>query len=145
MPYELQVIGGADRVLYINRYPKGTEVPHFTLSRHLQEQAVRKGWTVAMVRDILENPGCTYDSFSRDNNGVKQPVICRKCKQQQKKWTGETKDSDGNVVKLCVTVFTCCGLATTVWADQQETELRPDQKAQGRKGYIGKDGLWRRG
>lgn len=109
----------------------------FRITRHLREQAINKGINMDTVQAVLDAPSITYPSFVKEN-GQRVPMLCRSCGQQQEKWTGEAFGQ-----KVCVTVFPCCGVATTVWFDQIETAVRPDQRAAGLKGYVGKDGRWR--
>lgn len=108
------------------------------LGTHVHDQAARKGIGVDVVRAVLANPAITYKSFVKDDNGNRVPRMCNKHGVQQEKWTGEYKGT-----KVCVCVFTCCQKAVTVWFDQIETEIRPDQRRKGVKGYHGKDGKWR--
>lgn len=111
-----------------------------TLTSHLIKQADSKGIALDLIREVLANPTLTYGSFQKDASGNRVPYTCRKCGKQQEKWTGVARGT-----KLCVVVNPCCGEAVTVWFDQIETALRPDQKAKGVKGYVGRDGFYRRG
>ena len=73
-------------------------------------------------------------------DGSKQPYVCKKCGLAQKKYTGTAGGKS-----LCVVVNECCGIAITVWLDQVETAIRPDQKAKGVTGYRDRRGHWHRG
>jgi hypothetical protein len=96
------------------------------LHAHLLEQADRKGISVEAIREVLASPSTTYDSYKREN-GQRVPRICNRHGVQQRKFVGTA--SDGTA--LCIAVNTCCRLAITVFADQVETPLRPDQIAKG--------------
>lgn len=110
---------------------------NFRMTRHLCEQAARKGINMEAIKAILKAPSITYPSFIKQN-GKRVPMLCRSCGKQQEKWTGEAFGQ-----KVCVTVFPCCGVATTAWFDQIDTEVRADQRAAGLTGYVGRDGKWR--
>lgn len=112
--------------------------PEFRVTRHLQEQAARKGISMEAVMTVLKHPLITYASFVKDERNKRVPMLCRSCGEQQQKWTGV---ADGQ--RVCVTVFPCCGVATTVWLDQVETAVRDDQRQAGVTGYVGRDGRWR--
>lgn len=112
-----------------------TPTPH----PHLIKQANNKGISMEAVLAVLRNPGITYPSFERDAQNRRVPRLCRTCGVQQEKWTGEHKGE-----KIAIAVYTCCGKAITVWADQVETALRPDQIAKGVTQYRGRDGNWRK-
>lgn len=104
---------------------------------HLNEQAARKNIGLNIVRSVLANPAITYKSFTK-KNGVRTPDCCNKCGIQKEKWCGEAFGR-----KVCIVVAVCCRKAITVWEDQVETEVRPDQRAKGVTGYTGRDGRWR--
>lgn len=112
--------------------------PEFRVTRHLREQAASKGIAIETVLSVLRHPLITYPSFVKDERNQRVPMLCRSCGAQQQKWTGVA-----NGQKVCVTVFPCCGVATTVWFDQIETEVRADQRQAGLTGYVGMDGRWR--
>jgi hypothetical protein len=105
------------------------------LHPHLIKQANEKNIPLNAIHAVLARPGITYQSFSK-RNGVRQPNLCR-CGKQQEKWTGEAFGH-----KIVVAVNVCCNLAITVFADQVETEVRPDQRAKGVTGYVGRNGQW---
>lgn len=109
------------------------------LSKHLQEKAERNGVALSLIWEIVNHPGLTYDSYKTEGK-VKVRRNCR-CGTQQQKWTGVASNGQA----FCVAVNACCGIATTYWVDQVETELRPDQIEKGITGYNGKDGKWREG
>jgi len=111
------------------------------LSKHLQEKAERNGVALSLIWEIVNSPENTYDSFTKDAKNNKVARICRRHNEQQRKWTGTTASGQ----KFCVAVNVCCGEAVTYFDDQVETPLRPDQKAAGQTGYVGKDGKWREG
>lgn len=104
-----------------------------TISKHAREQAAAKNLALALVWEVALNPENTYGSYRKDNDGNRQPYICRRCRTEQQKWTGTASDG----TKLCLAVNTCCGEVVTVWLDQVETALRDDQKAKGVTGYAG--------
>jgi hypothetical protein len=107
---------------------------------HLISQARDKGIDIAVIDEVLANPAITYKSFTKDRaTGQRVPVLCRECGTQQDKWTGTASDG----TKVCIAVNACCGLAVTVFLDQVETAIRPDQRAKGVTGYRGRDGQWR--
>lgn len=109
-----------------------------TRTNHLNQQALRKGISLAAIDAILREPGCCYPSFRKDDNGRRYAPVCDKHGVQQQKWTGEAFGQ-----KLCIVVYPCCQKAITVWQDQVETEIRPDQKKNGITRYKGRDGRWR--
>lgn len=113
-------------------------MPQYRLTPHLREKAAREGVPLSLIWEIIHNPELSYDSFTGQGK-QRRPRTCKKCGQQQKKWTGTTSDGQ----KFCVAINVCCGDAITYWPDQTETELRPDQKAAGVTGYRGRDGKWR--
>jgi len=108
------------------------------LTNHIVKAANLKGISLAAVQAVLRSPGLVYKSFSKDNNGKRIARMCDIHNVQQEKWTGEFAGE-----KVCVVVYPCCQKAITCWKDQVETEIRPDQKAQGVKRYQGRDGQWR--
>lgn len=107
------------------------------LTDHIRKQAAEKGIPVSAIHAILANPGLTYGSFERVD-GQRRPRCCRVHGVQQQKWTGEAEGK-----KLCLVVNVCCQQAITVWLDQVETEIRPDQRAKGVMGYKNRKGEWR--
>lgn len=111
---------------------------NITPHTHLLDQAREKGIAMEAVVAVLRNPDLTYPSFVKDARGQRVPRACRTCGQQGQTWTGSH-----NGQKIAMSVYPCCRKAITVWFDQIETAIRPDQKAKGVKGYIGRDGRWR--
>jgi hypothetical protein len=111
------------------------------LNKHLQEKAAREGVALSLIWEIVQNPGLTYGSFTKNDRGQRIERSCRRHGKQQEKWTGVASNGQA----FCVAVNDCCGEAITYWLDQVETPLRADQKASGRTGYVGKDGKWRNG
>jgi len=109
-----------------------------TPTNHLIAQAANKGIALAAIEAVLKAPGIKYPSFRKDAQGKRFAPLCDKHNEQQQKWTGEALGE-----KVCVVVYPCCQKAITVWKDQVETAIRPDQKAQGVKAYKGRDGKWR--
>lgn len=109
----------------------------FTLTPHLREQATAKGIGLNIIEQVLAAPAITYKSYKRTPQG-KVPYTCRKCGAHQEKWTGKVGGT-----AICLVVNACCGDVITVWHDGQDTELRPDQRANGVT-YIGRDGKVRR-
>jgi hypothetical protein len=111
------------------------------LSKHLQEKAAANGVALSLIWEIVNDPGLTYSSFTTEKVNGKEVKVRRNCRcgQQQEKWTGVASNGQA----FCVAVNVCCGVATTYWPDQVETELRPDQKAAGVTRYRGADGKWR--
>lgn len=108
-----------------------------TLHPHLIEQATTKGIALDAIAEILAAPALTYGSFHKVN-GQRVPYMCNRHNKPQEKWTGEARG-----LKLCVAVNPCCQTAITVWLDQVETALRPDQLRNGTTAYKGKNGGWR--
>lgn len=109
-----------------------------TLTNHLIQQATVKGIALDIIREVLAHPTLTYGSFHKDASGNRVPYTCRRCGTPQEKWTGEARGT-----KVCVVVNPCCAEAVTVWLDQVDTAIRPDQRANGVTGYRGRDGRWR--
>jgi hypothetical protein len=109
------------------------------LTNHIRNQAAEKAIPISAIHEVLANPGLTYGSFERVD-GKRQPRCCRIHGVQQEKWTGEVEG-----LKLCLVVNTCCQQAITVWLDQVETPIRPDQAAKGIVGYKNRKGEWRQG
>lgn len=109
-----------------------------TPSDHLIAQARAKGISLAAIEAVLKAPGLIYKSFRKDANGKRYAPLCKRHNVQQEKWCGEALGQ-----KVCIVVYPCCGEAVTVWVDQIETEIRPDQRKAGVKGYTGRDGKWR--
>lgn len=107
------------------------------ITKHLQDQATRKGINIQAIQAILDAPGCTYPSFTV-TNGKREARMCAHHGVQQQKWTGQAFGQ-----KVCVCVYTCCSKAVTAWFDQVETDLRDDQRKAGVTGYRGRDGKWR--
>lgn len=108
-----------------------------TAHPHLIQQAARKRIPMAVVQEVLRHPGLVYKAFVK-KDGKRVPRLCQHHGVQQQTWTGEH-----NGVKIALAVYTCCQKAITVWQDQVETEVRPDQKKNGVTGYYGRDGKWR--
>lgn len=106
---------------------------------HLANQAALKNIPMAAVMEILQNPGIKYGSTIKNERGQRVPRCCQKHGVQQQTWTGEAHG-----YKLALAVYTCCDLAITLWLDQQETALRPDQIAKGVTKYRGRNGEWRK-
>ena len=104
-------------------------MPQVRITRHCQEQAAAKGIELRTVCAVLDQPAVTYDSAKHS---------CRHHNLPQQRWTGMA-----NGQRVCVAVNPCCNVAVTVWLDQVETEILPDQRAQGVRRYKGKDGKWR--
>lgn len=102
---------------------------NITITRHCEQQAQNKGILLATLAEVLASPALTYDSNKH---------ACKRCGVPQQRWTGTA-----NGQKVCIAVNPCCGVAVTVWLDQVETEIRPDQRAQGVRRYRGRDGEWR--
>jgi hypothetical protein len=113
-------------------------MPGITISNHLIQQAAAKGISLAAIEAVLDAPGIKYPSFRKDSTGKRFAPLCDKHGVQQEKWTGT---ADGQ--KVCIVVYPCCGKAITVWLDQIETAIRPDQRQQGVARYQGRDGKWR--
>lgn len=107
-------------------------------NRHCTQRAAEKGIALAAIHAVLRSPGLVYKSFRRDKDGKRYEPLCKRHGRQQEKWTGEAFGQ-----KICLVVYPCCGEAVTVWIDQTETPLRPDQIKDGVKGYTGRDGKWR--
>jgi hypothetical protein len=108
------------------------------LTNHIIKQASLKGISLAAIETVLKAPSVIYPSFRKDATGKRVAPMCDKHNVQQEKWTGEAFGE-----KVCVVVYPCCQKAITVWKDQVETEIRPDQRQQGVNGYKGRDGKWR--
>ena len=109
----------------------------FHLTKHCREKAAAVGVSIDDLLDLLAWPETTYPAFE-STTGKKRPRRCRSCGEQQQTWTGTTSTG-----KFAVAVFPCCNTAITVFADQRETNLRPDQREAGVTGYVGRDGAWR--
>jgi len=110
---------------------------NLTISPHAREQAARKDIALAVIWAVAQNPQTTYLSFQKLPDGTRQPYRCRRCGQQQEKWTGEAAG-----VKVCLVVNRCCGTVVTLYHDQLDTPLRADQRANGVTRYRGRDGQW---
>lgn len=108
------------------------------LTNHIIQQATLKGISLEAIETVLKAPSVVYPSFRKDAAGKRFAPLCTTHNVQQEKWTGTALGE-----KVCVVVFPCCKRAITVWKDQVETEIRPDQRKQGVKGYKGRDGKWR--
>lgn len=102
-----------------------------TISPHARQQAEAKSIALATVWAIAQNPQTTYTS---------DRYRCQRCGTDQQRWTGEAHGT-----KLCLAVNACCGIVVTVWLDQVETDLRPDQIAAGVTDYRTADGTWKYG
>lgn len=103
----------------------------FDLTGHIRRQAQAKGIAIAAVEAVLAAPEITYKSFRKDAQGNRYAPICEHHNVQQEKWTGNG---------VCVVVYPCCRKAITVWADQVETPLRPDQIRAGVTSYHDRNG-----
>jgi hypothetical protein len=106
---------------------------NFTITKHCAEQAEAYGIAMTAIHNVLASPALTYGSFTKVD-GERVPRRCNKCGTQQQKWTGE---SQGH--KVCLAVNVCCGVVVTIWKDQVDTDLRPDQRAKGVT-YIDRQG-----
>lgn len=109
-----------------------------TIHPHLIQQAARKGIPMTAVQAVIAHPAISYKSFTKDAQGRRIPRCCNRHGVQQDTITGTAEGR-----KLAVSVAPCCNLAITVWLDQVETSLRPDQIRKGVQRYRGKDGQWR--
>ena len=96
------------------------------LSPHLVRQAGEKHISIESIREVLAHPETTYGSFTRVN-GQRVERTCPKHGVAQRKFVGTASDG----TRLCIPVNTCCKVAITVFLDQVETPLRPDQIAKG--------------
>ena len=104
-------------------------MPQVRIIPHCLEQAASKGIEARTLCAVLDAPAVTYDSNKH---------VCKRHGVPQQRWTGTA-----NGQKVCIAVNACCNEAITVWMDQVETEIRPDQRAQGVRRYKGRDGRWR--
>lgn len=109
-----------------------------TIHPHLHTQAARKGIPMTAVQAVIAHPAISYKSFTKDESGRRVPRCCKRHGVQQDTITGEAEGR-----KLAISVAPCCNLAITVWLDQVETEIRPDQRAKGIQRYRGRNGEWR--
>lgn len=109
-----------------------------TITAHCRRQAEAKGIALAAILHVLDHPETEIPSTRKTPEGRVENV-CKTCGRPQRKVMGTGPDG----TRLCVVVNPCCAVVITVWLDGVETVLRADQRANGVRGYHGRDGRWR--